>query len=234
MNNKAKQAMNERWQRSKAAREIKSMLEQGMTKIEIARARGVSAAAVQDVCKRYGLVAMRVWFKQPKHIYACEVCGKDIHSRRKRFCSAACLRKGRPQTAAKLNTTKANEIRKKRANGQSLAEIAAEYGVSVGLVGNITKNRAWITRKGHWPKGKSRSDCDASEWRRLLPRVKALLKVKHKNVGSARALGRFVGVDGKTVSRWLNEDRIPMQESVTKIKDWIGIAVTQPASTSLP
>jgi hypothetical protein len=53
------------------------------------------------------------------------------------------LRRGEAASAAKLTEEAVIEIRAKRAAGKTYPELAAQYGVSITLIGNVCRGKAW-------------------------------------------------------------------------------------------
>lgn len=74
--------------------------------------------------------------------------------------------------------------------------------------------------KGHWPKGKRRNP--VGDWPSLRLAVVGLID-QHWAYGvrSAGALARVVGVDSRTVGRWLRGEDMPPPAAVTKLNAWL-------------
>lgn len=208
---------------SATAAEVRSMLASGMSVPEVAKLRGVSKQSVYDLCTRYGIE-----YTKPKNLpklhklMQCDYCGNDFRNLHPRlYCSKKCEAAGRRKKTAKINQAIAAEMRKMRSDGNTLQVIADSYGVSLGLVQQVIEGRRWKATKGHWTKGKRRSDCNVDEWERIRPRIIVAIKIRHGGIKSLRGLAKLIGVESKTVTRWLRSDRYPMQESVEKIKKWL-------------
>lgn len=81
--------------------------------------------------------------------------------------------------------------------------------------------------KGHWPKGKTRSDANPQEWRSLrLKLVKFIAKPERtgkpsKLRRSGRGLADYLGVNSRNVSRWIHSQRVPLAKYVRDIAKWM-------------
>jgi hypothetical protein len=80
------------------------------------------------------------------------------------------------------------------------------------------------TRKdglGHWPKGKRRN-ADAGDWQVIRLGLQALLN-DHGEPGviSLQVIGDAVGVDKKTVHKWLHGVNRPNEEAQGLLRAWL-------------
>jgi DNA invertase Pin-like site-specific DNA recombinase len=76
--------------------------------------------------------------------------------------------------------------------------------------------------KGHWPKGKRRSEVPASTWEPLRLAIRDLLRThRAPNVRSYQAIADRVGVNKKTVGRWLNEVDWPPSEAIAILRHYL-------------
>lgn len=73
-------------------------------------------------------------------------------------------------------------------------------------------------RRGHWPKGKRRSNISREYLRVILRHLERTLEYPGL---SQRGLARHVGVSEKTVRRWLSEECWPSEEFLEALEDWI-------------
>lgn len=81
---------------------------------------------------------------------------------------------------------------------------------------------------GHWPKGKRRNP-DRGNWSRVRLLLAQLLEA-HGTIGGAvgpagrvskRELGRVVGVDVRTVGRWIDGTHRPDEETQAAVSEWV-------------
>lgn len=98
-------------------------------------------------------------------------------------------------------------------------------------VGNRSENR------GHWPKGKRRNTAVAA-WSQLRRRLTRLLAMPDRHVSidsewvrSRAGLARWLGVNPRTVGRWVNGDDMPPPENVERMREWIAHWTTNQSST---
>jgi hypothetical protein len=76
--------------------------------------------------------------------------------------------------------------------------------------------------KGHWPKGRRRSDVAPSVWEPLRLAIRDLLRShRRRNVRSYQAIADRVRVDKKTVGRWLNGEDWPPSEAIPDLKHYL-------------
>jgi DNA invertase Pin-like site-specific DNA recombinase len=76
--------------------------------------------------------------------------------------------------------------------------------------------------KGHWPKGKRRSDVAASTWEPLRLAIRDLLRAHRlANVRSYQAIADRVGCDKKTVGRWLNGEDWPPTSAIPILQHYL-------------
>ncbi len=81
--------------------------------------------------------------------------------------------------------------------------------------------------RGHWPAGVSRSDMTPAQ-RKRWPRLRNKLRrtLAHPEWGesplraSQRGLAAYIGVDARTVGRWLAGAKLPMAAHVAAIETW--------------
>ena len=72
----------------------------------------------------------------------------------------------------------------------------------------------------HWPKGKRRH-ADAGDWARVRLEIQALLDEHPRHgVRSLAVIGRAVGVDKRTVWRWLRGEDRPPPEAQERLRAW--------------
>jgi hypothetical protein len=75
--------------------------------------------------------------------------------------------------------------------------------------------------KGHWRKGRRRND-PGPEWRQIRTTLARLLYYHAKpKVISLRAAAAHVGVDPRTMSRWLDGTDFPSPDSTQLIKGFL-------------
>jgi DNA invertase Pin-like site-specific DNA recombinase len=76
--------------------------------------------------------------------------------------------------------------------------------------------------KGHWPKGKRRSEVPESTWEPLRLAIRDMLRAyRLANVRSYQAIADRVGVDKKTVGRWLNGEDWPPSKAIPILKHYL-------------
>lgn len=68
--------------------------------------------------------------------------------------------------------------------------------------------------KGHWPRGKRRHAA--------APDVMRDLRDAYREVGSLRVIAKLVGVDHRTVNRWLKGEDRPAPEHVETLRKRFG------------
>ncbi len=75
--------------------------------------------------------------------------------------------------------------------------------------------------KGHWPKGKRRS-ADVVQWSRVLLSLNSVFE-EHYEIGvcTPRAFAAAIGVDSRSVRRWLNGEDRPSEENQRVAKAWV-------------
>lgn len=81
-------------------------------------------------------------------------------------------------------------------------------------------SRVWTKTKGHWPKGKRRVATEHDQWLPLLRTLRRKLRDPEKG-RSRRALAGALGVDTKTVRRWLAGEDWPHPRRLKPIQRWI-------------
>lgn len=92
----------------------------------------------------------------------------------------------------------------------------------------VDPNRAnRIGKKAPWPKGRPRHGLDAkqlAEWRKLRRKVERLCRAPGRDSGrvrrSRRGIAEYVGVDSKTVTRWLGGELTPTATHMEAIAAW--------------
>ncbi len=92
----------------------------------------------------------------------------------------------------------------------------------------VDPNRAERTgKKSPWPKGRPRhglTDQQLAEWQKLKRRVERICRSPGRSTDrvrpSRRGLAEYVGVDSKTVTRWISGDRTPNAKHLAAIAKW--------------
>lgn len=74
--------------------------------------------------------------------------------------------------------------------------------------------------KGHWPRGKRRRP-DSRERDAVLSDLHTALQAPKPGVCSARACAAAVGVDSRTVRRWLAGTDWPTPAALARISGWL-------------
>lgn len=75
--------------------------------------------------------------------------------------------------------------------------------------------------KGHWPAGKRRNP-DSGHWMRVRARLDQLLRDHWRHgVITANRLAADIGVDPRTINRWLNGEDRPSEESQAALALWL-------------
>lgn len=75
-------------------------------------------------------------------------------------------------------------------------------------------------KRGHWEKGKRRNPVGG--WNRIRRGIQSLLD-NHATRGviSFRAIAAAVGVDDRTVRRWMSGEDVPSTDSAALAKAWL-------------
>lgn len=86
--------------------------------------------------------------------------------------------------------------------------------------------------KGHWPRGKRRNGTDPASAALVLEAVRQKLGAQHTGAGGAavhaarrisvRALAAAVGVNERTVRRWLSGEDMPPADRLLAVQSWVG------------
>lgn len=79
--------------------------------------------------------------------------------------------------------------------------------------------------KGHWPKGRRRNPEEGVKLLRV--QTRRLLRHTQPGLVSQRALARSVGVDIRTVGRWLRGEDCPSAASCRKWQKWLDAVINR-------
>lgn len=75
--------------------------------------------------------------------------------------------------------------------------------------------------KGHWPEGKRRNAA-TKHWTTTLTALQSLLELHwQRGVVSQSALADHLGVDKKTIGRWIDGTDLPDQAHQDAVKKWV-------------
>lgn len=75
--------------------------------------------------------------------------------------------------------------------------------------------------RGHWPRGKRRSTISPPHWAALRQRVLDLVDAPPRYGPRSRAgLARHLGVDARTVRRWLAGEDFPGPDAMAAMRLW--------------
>lgn len=85
--------------------------------------------------------------------------------------------------------------------------------------------------RGHWPRGKRRSDLTDAQlraWHLLRKKLAIIVSANQRGVPgtlrrSCRGLAEHCGVHDRSVRRWLSGEDVPTQACVEKMREWIGL-----------
>lgn len=85
-----------------------------------------------------------------------------------------------------------------------------------------------VGKKAPWPKGRGRhglSDEQSEEWKKLRRKIERRLSYPEKSSekvrASRRGMAEYIGVESKSVTRWLRGDLTPNAEHLPLIQEWL-------------
>lgn len=74
--------------------------------------------------------------------------------------------------------------------------------------------------KGHWPAGKRRHK-DSGQWSRVRLSLTQLLTEEWRHgVRTKQSAAIAIGVDARTIGRWINGEDVPNEETQALVRTW--------------
>lgn len=76
--------------------------------------------------------------------------------------------------------------------------------------------------RGHWPPGKRRNAVDPKKHQRVLQLLVSLHESSHREGPYSYAkVAAAIGVDGRTVRRWVSEEDVPTPENLAALEKYL-------------